>query len=95
MSQARIVTGPRDGELIDHWSTILEIPVWETMLVQRFGHPDVMEPMKVEKLTFVRHRFGVAQEFARPVEFFVPIEWSLFDRNNKIIAWLIRRAFKG
>ena len=91
---ALILTGPKDGELIDHWNDILEIPVVPKIKPLAGRHRSILADLpSIKALTFVRHRFGVAQEFVRPIEFFVPIEWPLFERNNKIIAWLIRRAF--
>jgi hypothetical protein len=78
--KALILTGPRDGELIDHNRPILEII-----------DPASADPVELKILRYKRAIFCDGEEY---VPLFVPTEWPVLGVQGMVLNHLIRRAFK-
>jgi hypothetical protein len=81
--KALILTGPRDGELIDHDRPILEI-------VDPIHEEEILGGFKI--LRYKRAIFCDGDDY---VPVFVPAEWPTLGVQGLVLNHLIRRAFKG
>lgn len=93
---ALILTGPRDGELIDCNRPFLEMeaPPTPEEAILAFAHLTACtEPLSRKKLTFRRVTFYDGHQY---VLLYVPLEWPSFGMKleNKVLGHLLRGKFR-
>ena len=86
---ALIISGPKDGVLVEHPGDILEIPLLN----------DVDLDMTIQTATFKRVVYKVACSLTY-LHVFVPIDWTRQGHDGKymeslILSHLLTQAFKG
>lgn len=79
--KALILTGPRDGQLIDHSFQVLDLP----------AGPHALS----EYVPILRYKRVLFYDGEKYVPLFVPIEWPAPPvMEGKVLGHLLQRAFK-
>lgn len=93
--KALILTGPRDGELIEYRGPRLEIADVTPEEIPNYAHEPVpAEPPEVKVLFYKAVIFYDGN--GRLVDVYVPAEWPDYGRSveEKVMGHLLRKAFK-